>query len=488
MVMGITYLLSFQISAQTFPPQIDTSFKTGDGFNPNVQTIILQPDGKIIVGGSFTSFDGVTGLSRIARLNNDGTLDQTFSTGDITGPTFPNVAALALQADGKILAGGNFTEYDGTPQAGLIRLHPDGSRDTSFKIGSGFERNSGIGTISAIVVQDDGKIIVGGYYNKYDGITAESIIRLDTNGDIDPSFVTGSGFINREVYVMTLQDDGKVLIGGNFDSYNGAQGKRKLIRLNSDGTIDTDFGIGMGFTGSSTVHVIEILANGKIIVAGNFMGFNSQSARRIVLLHPNGVRDSSFQTETGFENSVWAVKELPDGKLLVGGLFQKHDTLNAERLVILNPDGTRNMMFPSTFGFGQAVTCLALQDDGKAVAGGLFTGFMPIGSYAAGYIARIIFDQSASIDHTPESSLNMNVFPNPARSAIYISLNRLPDDIREGNVSITDLTGKTILTQKTGNLLRDHIITLDTRHLSAGMYLINLHTERGTFTQKVSIQ
>src|SRR5690606_31563023 len=152
------------------------------------------------------------------------------------------------------------------------------------------------------------------------------------------------------------------------------------------------------------------------------------------------------QTATGFENSVWAVKELPDGKLLVGGLFQKHDTLNAERLVILNPDGTRNLMFPATFGFSQAVTCLALQDDGKAVAGGLFTGFMPIGTQAAGYIARIIFDQSASVARTHESAaIQMNVYPNPARSAIYISLDRLPYYISKGYVSIIGITGKIML-------------------------------------------
>ncbi len=486
-ITGMMSLLSFQAAAQTFLPQIDTSFKTGDGFNPNVQTLVLQPDGKIIAGGSFTSFDGVTSLSRVARLNNDGTLDQTFSTGDITGPTFPKVAALAVQADGKILAGGNFTEYDGTPQAGLVRLHPDGSRDTSFKTGAGFERNSGIGTVSALIVQDDGKIIVGGYFNKYDGATAESIVRLDTNGDIDPSFATGSGFINREVYVMTLQDDGKILIGGNFDSYNGTQGIRKLVRLNSDGTIDNTFKRDFGFGGSSTIHAIEIMAGGNIVVGGNFLNFGAESARSIVMLKADGSRDSSFQTATGFENSVWAVKELPDGKLLVGGLFQKHDTVKAERLVVLNPDGTRNMMFPSTFGFSQAVTCLAIQDDGKAVAGGLFTAFMPVGTYAAGYIARIIFDQSASVDPIQESAVKMDVFPNPARSVIYISLDRLPDDIHKSIVNVVDITGKNMLTQMAGDVLYDRMITLDIRHLPAGMYFINLHTSQGKYTHKASI-
>src|SRR5690606_14124219 len=193
------------------------------------------------------------------------------------------------------------------------------------------------------------------------------------------------------------------------------------------------------------------------------------------------------QTATGFENSVWAVKELPDGKLLVGGLFQKHDTLNAERLVILNPDGTRNLMFPATFGFSQAVTCLALQDDGKAVAGGLFTGFMPIGTRAAGYIARIIFDQSASVNHIPESAVKMDVFPNPARSAIHVSLSALPDLIRNSTISITDITGKTVLIQKTTDILHDQTITIDTRRLTAGMYFINVHTSQGIYTQKVSV-
>ncbi len=481
------YLLSFQAAAQTFPPQIDTSFKTGDGFNPNVQTLVLQPDGKIIVGGSFTSFDGVTGLSRIARLNNDGTLDQTFSTGDITGPTFPQVTALALQADGKILAGGNFTEYDGVPQAGLVRLHPDGSKDASFNIGTGFEKNISLAKISAIVVQDDGKIIVGGYYDEYNGVTTASIVRLDTNGDIDPSFVTGTGFVNREVYAIMLQDDGKVLIGGNFEAYNGTQGIRKLTRLNSDGTLDNTFKQDFGFGGSSTINTIEIIAGGNIVVGGNFLNFGGESARNIIMLKTDGSRDSSFQTETGFENAVWAIKGLPDGKLLVGGLFQKHDTVKAERLVILNPNGSRNMMFPSTFGFSNAVTCLALQDDGKAVAGGLFTGFMPIGTAQAGYIARIIFDQSASVEHTTESAVKMDVFPNPARSAIYISLSALPDHIRNSTISITDVTGKTMLVQKTTDMLHDQTIAIDTRHLTTGIYFINLHTSQGIYTQKVSV-
>jgi len=149
--------------------KIDPDFSIGTGFDSNVRSIALQSDGKILVGGFFVSYND-TSQNYITRLNADGSIDTSFNIG--TG--FYNVVrSIAVQSDGKILVGGAFTSYDGTPQNRITRLNTDGSLDTTFNIGTGFDS-----TPASIAVQSDGKILVGGFFTSYKGTPQNRITRL----------------------------------------------------------------------------------------------------------------------------------------------------------------------------------------------------------------------------------------------------------------------------------------------------------------------
>lgn len=211
----------------------DAGFSIGDGINGIVRTTAVQPDGKILVAGWFYAYDG-TNRYRIARLNADGTLDASFDPGYGASGT---ITAMTLQPDGKILIGGVFTYYQSTRVPAIARLNPDGSLDATFT--SGLDENSSVYSIS---LQSDGKIIIGGNFSSYNGTPQGDIIRLNTDGAVDPSFHAGTGS-NLFVYATAVQPDGKILIGGDFTTYNGTP-CNMLARLNSDGTLDPTFNSG----------------------------------------------------------------------------------------------------------------------------------------------------------------------------------------------------------------------------------------------------
>ncbi|MEY3471260.1 MAG: hypothetical protein RLZZ223_610 [Candidatus Parcubacteria bacterium] len=208
----------FVLAAAAKDPAFDTGIPVG--FNNPVNTLALQSDGKILVGGNFTSYQGV-GANYIIRLNSDGSRDTSFNVGTGFNST---VNTLTLQSDGKILVGGWFTSYQGVGANNIIRLNSDGSRDNSFNIGSGFS-----GSVSQIIVQSDGKVLVGGGFTSYQGVGANYIIRLNSDGSRDTSFNIGTGF-NSWVYSLSLQSDGKILVGGNFTIYQD-QPAGYLIRV-----------------------------------------------------------------------------------------------------------------------------------------------------------------------------------------------------------------------------------------------------------------
>ncbi len=340
----------------------NSSFFKEAGPNNNTHIIKIQSDHKLIVGGYFSSYNGST-ANYIVRLNTDGSIDSSFVTG--TGFNY-NVYTLELQPDGKILVGGVFTSYNGSTANRIIRLNTDGSIDTSFVTGTGFN-----GYINTLTLQPDGKILVGGGFTSYNGSTANRIIRLNTDGSIDTSFVTGTGF-NGEVHTPTLQPDGKILVGGGFTSYNGSTANR-IIRLNTDGTIDTSFVTGTGF--NNLVRTIKLRPDGKILVGGSLTSYNGSTANRIIRLNTDGSIDTSFVTGAGFNSTVNTALLQSDGKVLVGGYFSTYNGSTANRIIRLDTDGSIDSSFVTGTGFENIVRTFAFQSDGKILIGGNFTTY-----------------------------------------------------------------------------------------------------------------
>ena len=368
--------------------EIDPSFLTGvpAGADGTVNTTALQPDGKILIGGQFTTYNGTT-VNRIARLNTDGILDTTFTTG--TGAD-NSVNTITIQPDGKILVGGWFTTYNGTTVNGIARLNTDGTLDTTFTTGTGVD-----GAVSVIALQSDSKIFIGGDFYTYNGTTANRIARLNTDGTLDTTF-TGTGANNYNVKAITFQPDGKILVGGDFIHYNDNPANR-IVRLNTDGTLDTTFTIGTG--ASQVVYAVIIQPDGKILIGGQFLTYNGTTVNGIARLNTDGTLDTTFTAGTGIDNytSVYTVAIQSDGKILIGGNFTTYNGTTVNYITRLNTDGTLDTTFTST-GTNSDVNTITFQPDGnKAIIGGSFTNYN--GSSAA-YLARILFAMDLPSDST----------------------------------------------------------------------------------------
>jgi uncharacterized delta-60 repeat protein len=352
------------------------NFNTGTEANSEVSAIAIQTDGKIILGGSFTTFNG-TVANRIVRLNTDGTRDTTFATGTAANSY---VGAIAIQTDGKIVIVGSFTAFNGTVANRIVRLNTNGTIDTTFNTGTGASN-----FIIAIAVQTDGKIVIGGRFTAFNGTPANGIARLNTNGTIDTTFNTGTGS-NDGVQTIAIQTDGKIILGGSFTAFNGTVANR-IVRLNTNGTIDTTFNTGTGFSAvefGAFASEIAIQTDGKIVVAGNFTTFNGAVANTIVRLNTNGTRDTTFATNTGlgfgdFGSYASAIAIQTDGKIILGGSFTDFNGTPANGIARLNTNGT----IDTNLGLGVneeffGIFVIAIQTDGKIILGGSFTGFSGI--------------------------------------------------------------------------------------------------------------
>ncbi|HEX8197062.1 MAG TPA: FG-GAP-like repeat-containing protein [Pyrinomonadaceae bacterium] len=336
---------------------LDTAFNIAGGPNSNVFEIVIQSDGKILIGGIFTAVGGTT-RNRIARLNADGTLDTSFNPGSGANQT---IQAIALQPDGKILVGGDFSSFNGVARNRLARVNQDGSIDTSFNPGAG--ANS---SVRAFAVLSNGKILVGGLFTDFNGSPRESVVRLNQDGSLDTAFASVD-FSVTTVTDIVVQPDGLILIGGNFFSVNGVS-RSNIARLNADGTLDANF---TNPFLSTTVSDVALLTNGKIMVGGNF-----SSPRRIARLQANGSLDSSFNVGRGFEGfvtgTVYDTVTQPDGKTVIAGLFDFVNGAPFPGIVRLNQDGTLDgpLLFGTTLS--GPIQTIALQPDGRILIGGGF--------------------------------------------------------------------------------------------------------------------
>lgn len=379
----VNFLLFQGVFAQT-AIDVDQTFGELNGFSTQIYCLDIQPDGKMLIGGNFTEYNN-NPEKKLMRFNIDGSKDVTFN---VTGTGFTgdnntyiySIKAIKVQPDGKILIGGNFTFYNGITQNRLIRLNSDGSKDTTFNIGTGFPPTSTVSGISLIKLQSDGKIIVGGSFTSYNGvaqnnITSEGLIRLNSNGSIDSTFNIGTGFFGGNYNSLAFQTDGKMLIGGSFTSYQGITANR-LIRLNSNGSIDTSFNIGVGF--NSGVIEPAIQSDGKILIAGDFTTFNGLVQNRLVRLNTDGSKDTTFDIGTGFESYVTKLIIQPDGKIIVAGGFTTFSGNSQNKLIRLNTGGSKDTTFNIGTGFPNiAFSSLDIiqQQDNKIIGYGNFTKY-----------------------------------------------------------------------------------------------------------------
>jgi uncharacterized delta-60 repeat protein len=370
-------LIRFDLNIQNS----NTGFTIGSGFNNILYVIKVQDDGKILAGGPFTTYSGATAQNFI-RLNYDGSIDETLKHNS-GFTTVGYVESIAVQIDGKIIVGGYFKKYSGQTVNGIVRLNTDGTIDNTFVTGTAFDYS-----VNTLVVQTDGKILAGGQFTVYSGVTADKIIRLNSNGGIDTGFVVGVFDVSANIHDIKIQTDGKILVGGLFTSYSGTT-SRMLIRLNTNGDLDTSFNNGgYGFDGS--IEELAVQNDGKIIAVGHFSAYNGTTARGIARLHADGSLDTGFNPGGfGFFNSsngVWSVDVQDDGRIVVGGFFISYNGTSRLGFIRLNSNGSIDRTFNYGGGFNNYVETVKVQDDGKILVGGLFTTYS---GYTSPYIIRL---------------------------------------------------------------------------------------------------
>jgi uncharacterized delta-60 repeat protein len=269
---------------------LDTAFQIemteGDeDFGPGIAVIVEQSDGKILIGGEFDSINGQP-RHNIARLNTDGSLDESFQNG-LEGAD-DVVIGMALDNDERILIGGYFTEVNGQPRNGIARLDgDDGSLDVSFLDGMAGAEGISFPSVESILVQGDGRILVGGYFNSFNGQVRNRIARLNADGSLDTSFQNGMTGANGGVFVMALDNAGGVVIGGMFSRVNGPL-RNGIARLHlHDGSLDTIFLEVTSWTPGS-VTAIAVEPSGDILIGGDFNAVNEEPRVGLARLFSGG--------------------------------------------------------------------------------------------------------------------------------------------------------------------------------------------------------
>jgi uncharacterized delta-60 repeat protein len=267
----------------------------------------VQSDGKILLGGLFSMVNGVS-RNGIARLNADGTLDPTFApepgTRDGAG-SVGSVNAVVVQSDGKILLAGNYTSLNGQPVPSLGRLNADGSLDLGF--------NSGVGVcvfceppeIRGLGVLSDGIVMVGGLFDRVDALFIKGVARLQSNGSVDFNFVPPIAN-EEEVRAIAVGADGKTTAA---ITVIGAEGNQtRFLRFNPDGAIDTSFQpenvVGEDAT-AIPVTALQVDSAGRLLLAGRFQRVGNTPKRGLARLNVDGSLDSSLDIGAGFGNGIF---------------------------------------------------------------------------------------------------------------------------------------------------------------------------------------
>ncbi|PSR54891.1 hypothetical protein AHMF7605_15980 [Adhaeribacter arboris] len=387
---------------------LDLSFNPGTSVNDNIYSIALQPDGKILIGGLFTEYNGRL-QNKIARLNKNGTLDTTFHSGQAAANNFaigtgPDnyINAIELQADGKIIVGGYFTTTNGFYLSKIARLNPDGTIDTTFNPGYGVNN-----TVNTVAVQPDGKIIIGGSFTAVNKISRVRIARLNSDGSLDTSFDVGmevSSDATTKLDKVVLQPDGKVLIAGDFVSVKGSP-QRYFARINADGSLDPEFNAGSGADG--VVNYLLQQPDGKIVLAGEFTTINNTSSQHIARLNPDGTIDGSFNPGTGADGKIVTLALFPDGSIAAAGSFTSYSDVECQNIVQVTSVGKLNTQYNIAKGNRSKVKTMLIQPDGKVLIGG---NFATVTGFSRNFVARL--NSNGTLDRSFNAGKGPNDFVN----------------------------------------------------------------------------
>jgi uncharacterized delta-60 repeat protein len=316
----------------------DNSPGTGVFFS----SVTLARDGnRVYITGSFRQYNG-NPISSVMRLFPDGTLDQGFVTGtgfqrinpngpdDVVGPR----VVPAASPPGTLYAFGEFNDYNGTPVHNLVRLTAAGELDPTFAIGNGFDGQFG-GPLTSVIANEDGSVYVSGRFDTFNGEPVQNIVRLDSTGRRDPTFVPPQA-----VHALAAAPDGSLFVNAPGTAPNAV-----LRKLRRDGSVDSTFNADP--LPGWLIHQVITLPNDRVAVVG-VLGADTtatRSAGYVMVLNRVGRQDSSFGLKTMtdvYQNPPSSIAGTDDGTadLYVGGVFTRYENQTMQRIARLNPDGS----------------------------------------------------------------------------------------------------------------------------------------------------
>lgn len=275
--------------------------------------MIIDENGKFVYGGNIRNVNDTYTPSSVVRINIDGSQDSTF----ICGFNDEDVLSIAEQLDGKLIVG---------TEDGVYRLNTDGSLDTTFNNG-GFGFTS-CDRVNDIIVQSDQKIIISGKFIGWNGSSGENIFRLNTDGSLDTTFVTGTGLTGGEVHHMEQLSNSDVIIAGEFDTYNSIS-VPCIIKVSSNGSLAGSFNYSGAF---SHIHSFAINSSNKILVVED----SDSTINQVELLLSSGIIDTGFSSGTGFYantsggvndyHGAWHVAINNANEFVVFGTFERYNS------------------------------------------------------------------------------------------------------------------------------------------------------------------
>jgi uncharacterized delta-60 repeat protein len=346
---------------------IDQTFTPGLGANNTVNAVAVQPDGRIVIGGAFTQVNG-SGRNYLARLNADGTVDGSSYWHYLSLDGVVN--AIALQPDGKILIGGAFQNVFSYPswysRPYLVRLNANGSLDTTFNY---VYLN---GQVRAIKRQANGYILAGGDFSNNAPYSPNNIARYAADGSGDPAFNSIAG-ANGSVYAIDVDSTGRILMGGAFTQVNGSS-RSYLARLNSNGTVDSSsYWFYLALNGA--VNSVAVQSDDKVVIGGAFHDVFSYPSWNykpyLTRLNVDGSLDTGFSL-VYLNGQVRSLALQPNGYILAGGDFINNKPYSPNGIARFTSTGGHEMLFNAIVGTDDSVRSVALQADGRIMIGGSF--------------------------------------------------------------------------------------------------------------------
>ncbi len=452
------------------PPQNDIP-----GADSYVNAVAIDASGRAVIGGDFNLYNA-TSINYIARLLTNGFIDTSFNPG--RGPD-NFVRAVVIDSQGRIIIGGDFTSVNGTPAYHIARLLGTGALDKSFNTGFGFSGGTS-GSVYALALDSAGNLLVGGDFTSFNTTNCNHIARILPTGNLDTSFLPSSGIgttngTEQPVNSIAIDPSGRVILGGNFTTLNGTNWNY-VGRLLSNGALDTTFNPGFG--ADANVLAVAAQSDNSIVLGGTFHNFNLVSRNSIARLTPSGALDASFDPGTGFDDLVDSIVIQPDGNILAGGQFTSYngtrrigmarilfgggvqtgeggwldtsfmDTAYNQFAGFINHYYNTNAYNPNDYPSSNQrnqVYAMGLQADGNIVAGGNFLrvggGYTRKQVHNRSYVARIIGNATPgpTVQSTPSNEVanvgigncpgNIGMTQNPyavvdTGSYLYVTIDR----------------------------------------------------------------